>query len=170
MGARQGVHRHPPRMQPGSAGTGCWPHGRDEACRVRLSPGMAAAGNVLRGGWDGAGKGPVGQAKGCAPGPSPQMGRRCPLGFLCTQHAPPQALAHIMGRVGAYCLRSHPIPQATMTSPPTTLRTPVMSCSTTAVTSHPGPQPPPAPLRHCMTSCGRGLITPQRHPRAVTKR
>lgn len=147
---------------------GCWPHGRDAARRVHLTPCIAMTDSAQWGGWDRTGKGAMGQAGDCVPDPSPQVGRCCPQTSSLYTHGHLQPLVYIMGKVGASSLCGYPIPHVTMTLLPSTPRTPVMSCSTTAATSHHGPQSPPAPLRHFLTSCSKGLTAPQMHPKVVT--
>lgn len=162
------MSRHLHMVQPGSTGGGCWLHGRDAARRVHLTPCIAMTDSAQWGGWDRTGKGAMGQAGDCVPDPSPQVGRCCPQTSSLYTHGHLQPIVYIMGKVGASSLCGYPIPHVTVTLLPSTPRTPVMSCSTTAATSHHGPQSPPAPLRHFLTSCSKGLTAPQMHPKVVT--
>lgn len=164
MGKRQGMPRAPTQAAARQHSERVLPHGRDATCRTHLSPCMAVAGNVLQGGRDATGS--CGAERMLCPRPFITGGEMLSPGLSCTHtHT---SRAHIITRVGAGSLCGHHIPHASMTLLPIMPCTPVMSCSTTAATSHSGPQSPPAPLRHCATPCSKGLITPQRHPRAVT--
>lgn len=138
---------------------GCWPHGRDAARRAHLSPRIVMTDSGQWGRWDGTGKGTMGQAS--APDLSPQVGRYWSQVSSLYTHGHPQLLVYDTGKVGVRSLCGHPIPHVTMTLLPSTPRTPVMSCSTTAATSCFGPQSPPAPLPHFLTSCSP-KCTPKR--------
>lgn len=71
----KGCHGHPCRVQTGNTWTGCWPHGRDAACRADLSLCMTVAGSGLWGGCDGTGKGAMGQAGDYAADTLPRVSR-----------------------------------------------------------------------------------------------
>lgn len=150
----RGCQGHPHRLQPGSTVRGCCPMaGVQHVGFIRPHAWLWLAMSCREGGMQ---LGAVGQKGGCVPDHSSQVERCCPQGSHVPTHT---SRAHIIMRVGAGSLCGHHIPHASMTLLPIMPCTPVMSCSTTAATSHPGPQSPPAPLRHCATSCSKGLHT-----------
>lgn len=154
------------RVQPGSAGTTCWPHGRDTACRAHLSLCMAAAGNALWGGWVGTGKRAMGQA--VPQTPHGRWGNTVPrASYAPTCASPALGPHHVEGGSWLSVQPPHPACHRDIAAHHTTHPSDVMlhHCSDipsrAAATSITG-----AGYNITLTLCGRGLVTPQKAPQS----